>query len=397
MPDFSFQTYYYPQTPDSNATNTARLSPEQTIENQAKQDTSSLSAKAKVQENLKEEPAIVSIYAGNPIDSAEWRLMVAQYRKRRIKAHKIIDSPILIRKEHFWFLKSEQNPPLSLYRITINKRAIHPESIKKSKPTEKTNFKKEVKDSTNRISHQILSSIKTEELPKQSLNSEIKTEPPIKNNEPHNNLKSNWGFLGFLLILLFYVAFIKLKFNNKLKQYPKALFNYHLFYRMFQEQNTNSNRLSALLSVLFTINSSILLFYLGIKPIVTSTNYGIILISIISAVSIYYLAFVLINKLIAFIYEDKKILKEYLYNFHFINRFFGVLSIPFVIIYPFLASPFSTSVLYLAIILYLILYIYHWLRGTYISFKNNVPIFYMILYLCILEIVPVILLYKWLF
>ncbi len=363
MPNFYFETYHLPQVPDSTRVENSGFSFE----------------KSSQEATGKENSFLSTDFQNQKIDSLvrvkTKRLRVVK-KKKPIKAHKIIDSDLIIKKDTFLFLKGFQNKAVSLSNLDhyYKPLASYKKNILPPTPSVKGHSEKETNDS-----HLV--------------------KPSCLSTKEHYNLRSEWWLIIVLLLVLFYSAFIKLKFNNRLKPYPISLLTYQYFQKLFRGQNALDIRLSQLLKVLFLINVSLLIFYANLEFswVYSERHHFLISLFILGAIISYHLAFAFINKILAFIFEAPLIINEYLHNMLFINNVFGIIALPFVIVYPFLDTPLNRFVLYIVLGMYAFMYLLRWWRGFQISFKNNVPIFYLILYLCALEITLVILIYKLIF
>jgi hypothetical protein len=85
---------------------------------------------------------------------------------------------------------------------------------------------------------------------------------------------------------------------------------------------------------------------------------------------------------------------EYLFNMDNINRVAGLFLFPVV-----LTGAFSTAIngkitVYTGILILFVLYLKLLYRGIKILFRKQFSIFYLFLYFCTLEFVPLVLLYK---
>ena len=102
------------------------------------------------------------------------------------------------------------------------------------------------------------------------------------------------------------------------------------------------------------------------------------------------LFFIGVNKLIAFLFEKYNLINEIVYNYLFSNRFLGLILLPIALVYPYLPD-FLAEILLLSTWGIIVLsFILRWFRGIIISFKYRVSYLYMILYLCTLEIIPLL-------
>ena len=216
---------------------------------------------------------------------------------------------------------------------------------------------------------------------------------PVQNENANTyNLSSQiWLMLVILSVLLLY-AFTKMHFKSKLKGYTQAVISYQSFNKMFKEQNMVNLRLGFLLSLIYNVSISLIIYYSVVNYfILNNYHHGIILFLIILGLVIAFTLFVIsINKLLAFFFEQSNLINEIVYNFLFTNRIFGLLLLPIALTYPYLPEFFAKILLFSTWGIIVFSFVFRWFRGLVISFKYRVSYLYMILYLCILEIIPLI-------
>lgn len=209
-------------------------------------------------------------------------------------------------------------------------------------------------------------------------------------------LSSEIWLMGLLLALLFLMAFIKFQFNAKLKTYLQSVFSYQSFYKMFKEQNATNRRLAILMSTVYFLNVSLVAYYtfMHFHSFQNGLNHHFTFPRIFAALLLGYFLFTIFNKIIAFVFESYALVNENIYNLFFSNRILGLSLLPLVVLYPYIPQNLSKYVLFLLWGLVAGSFILRWFRGLKISFKHKVPYSYMFLYLCTLEIIPIIIIIK---
>ena len=104
----------------------------------------------------------------------------------------------------------------------------------------------------------------------------------------------------------------------------------------------------------------------------------------------------LLLNLSGFLFNRLRIFREYLYNINLYNRLLGIVLLP-TFLFAFYTKGILRDVVFWTIGgLILVVIIMRIVRGLVFSFKKDISIFYMFLYLCALEIAPLALLYNWL-
>jgi hypothetical protein len=99
-------------------------------------------------------------------------------------------------------------------------------------------------------------------------------------------------------------------------------------------------------------------------------------------------------KLIGLIFSTQKETSEFLFNVNAINKAFGMAILPFIAVLPFLQGAPGLVVIQMGIALFFAMYLLQLYQGAKIILQHPLSIFYMILYLCALEILPLAILYK---
>jgi hypothetical protein len=90
----------------------------------------------------------------------------------------------------------------------------------------------------------------------------------------------------------------------------------------------------------------------------------------------------------------QSLFSEYIHNTFVINKGMGIALFPLVIMAHYFPKQLIPMVLTLGIIIYIMAFIFKSIRAYQIIIRKDVLIFYLILYLCTLEILPLLLGYK---
>ncbi len=218
----------------------------------------------------------------------------------------------------------------------------------------------------------------------------------IKVNELGFDTSSIFFLVLFPVIILGYVKIYASK-------YIKDTFSGFLFLSMTNEANsaTNlSNRApSYLLLLLFYLNSSIFIYESSvILPIANFKQHGLFL--VLFSV-LFLIAFVFVKHFVMFllghIFNLQEAVKLYILQIEIIYRVFAIISLPFIVFIPFSSPIFALILIKTLIIIFCFLYLVQMLRIIKDNFTSIFSLYYIILYLCALEIAPLILIYKVMF
>lgn len=100
-------------------------------------------------------------------------------------------------------------------------------------------------------------------------------------------------------------------------------------------------------------------------------------------------------RLVGFLFEKQGLFKEYLYHNFSYNKLLGIIFIPINFLLIYTQGIINNVMVLLSISIIFIIIIMKISRGLVFSLRHRVFSFYLFLYLCALEMVPVILLCKW--
>ncbi len=240
--------------------------------------------------------------------------------------------------------------------------------------------------------------IKAESKKEKSPNNFHKTivpEKTIEGTKDNYNFKPTGWILGIIIISIFIFAWIKLFFNKNYRTIIKSGYNYNYSVKLFKEANSGSKRVSSILNLIFILNTSVFIYlftgYLNIKlPITDFTLIGFLILSIAIMYSIKYL----VIKTIGFVFSSDSIASEYLSNIWLFNKLLGISLFPIIITLPYINPSIKTPLAYIGLTIIFIFFIIRIIRSFQIVFKIKLSIIYWILYLCTLEILPVLVLSK---
>lgn len=202
----------------------------------------------------------------------------------------------------------------------------------------------------------------------------------------------------FLIIAsLIVLAWFRIFFNKYLSLLFHSVISYANSWKLFESGSASTQRISFFLNLLFVVNLSltiyILLTYFGIMPYSYS---GLELYGIIAGIiAVIYIGKFLIYSFLGSVFNAEIITKEYLHSVFLYNKVLGIFLLVINIAIPYISSNMTKPSMIMAFVVFFIFLLFRLIRGFQISAKNNVSIFYLILYLCILEILPVLMVSKY--
>lgn len=208
---------------------------------------------------------------------------------------------------------------------------------------------------------------------------------------------SAWLFIALFVLLAFY-AWIRVYYGSILMQTIQASVNFQMAARMFKDNSILQKQLDNILYVFYFLSTSLILYVaeirFGLEPF-GATGFSLFFINLVFLVMVFLARVVLINTA-GFLFNRIRIYREYLFNMFIFNKLIGLSILPLLLFVVYTKGILQDILQWLTIATFLVLLLMRLLRGFVFSFKKDISIFYMFLYLCALEIAPLALLYRWL-
>ncbi len=217
--------------------------------------------------------------------------------------------------------------------------------------------------------------------------SKITFEPTLKyiNN-------STWPSI-ILTITLLLLAFTKAFGTNRIRQIYKSLFSYYSANEVVREEKVFFHQVNFSLFLVYLLTISLLLYFTA-TTINPNNSYSFLYPSIFGLVTLAYLIKFLFNSILAYLFDCAQHIPSYTYNVLLYNYLLGVILIPSLALIYF--SDFSNTVILNMVILPLIciVLLIRFIRFFAIGISNNFSYLYIFLYICTLEILPLVVLGK---
>ncbi len=214
---------------------------------------------------------------------------------------------------------------------------------------------------------------------------------PSRKTETAGNDWFAFIFLGSLVLL----AIVRTSFGKYLLNIFQSLVNFSTASRMFRERNAAMTRGSLILNIFSYIIVGLFFFqvaqaFFTLPPISRFWYFMIVqgaIIAIIFSKKLVYLT-------TGFVIENLSDTSEFLYHFDIHIKISGILLLPVVGLAAWSPAGSTYAFLVAGLTIIAILYIFLLWRGTIIFLKKQFSIFYLFLYLCTLEILPMLILLK---
>ena len=229
-----------------------------------------------------------------------------------------------------------------------------------------------------------------------SLSEEIIVDTKISSDNQESGLMSSDWMIGFMLFSLIILAWIKIFHNKYLATVFQSSYNFQTASRLFESRSSLSQRVSFFTNFLACINLGFLTYLIFEYYNIDFLNlFGIykLLIYIGIIISIYIGKYI-IHSIVGYIFDASIVAAEYLHHVFVYIKVLGIVLVPIVIAIPYIPEYLTKYAIVLGIIMFGIFFLFRIIRGIQVCSKINFSIFYLILYLCTLEILPIAVIYK---
>ncbi|MBK9479360.1 MAG: DUF4271 domain-containing protein [Bacteroidia bacterium] len=216
-------------------------------------------------------------------------------------------------------------------------------------------------------------------------------EPKVRNKE-HND----W-VTGILLLVVVIGCIINVSYRSRLKQLFNAFASNRFVHQMVREENVMFQRINIFLSMLFLLITSLFIFQIGRYyklPFASNNdfvNYAVILFALFA---FYFIKISTVNFL-GFLLKIEREIKEYVFAVFLYNHFIGLGLIPVVVLLAFVPTIPQNIVFICAAACFLASFLLRAIRSYgNVSGTSRFSVFYLFLYLCALEILPLVVITK---
>ena len=208
------------------------------------------------------------------------------------------------------------------------------------------------------------------------------------------SVNTDWlAALIFVATVIF--ATVRYSYVNYIKHLFTSLVNYPTAVRLLQERNYPVSHAAFRLDVIFYIGFSIFIFQiLNIMEIGGSSNRFLFFMMVAAGILIYFIGKRFLYHLTGTLFETRQETGEFLFNMSNFNRSLGMILIPLVALISFSPVKDPKIIVFTGITIVLAFNLVLLHRGILILLKKQFSILYLFLYLCTLEFLPLLLIYK---
>ncbi|WP_066632040.1 DUF4271 domain-containing protein [Labilibacter marinus] len=166
--------------------------------------------------------------------------------------------------------------------------------------------------------------------------------------------------------------------------------------KMQKEENMRNQKAGFALSILFLFNTSLFIYeYIHYNNIKTFVDDSLILIPIaMGLVMAFGVVKGLLYRFVSFVFESTQETNDYIFYTKLHDKIFGLIILPVILVVPYIDPEALPLLFNVGIGIFILLYIIQLFRGLLIILRDVASLFYMFLYLCALEILPLVIMYN---
>jgi hypothetical protein len=205
----------------------------------------------------------------------------------------------------------------------------------------------------------------------------------------------DWYFLIILLVISC-IAWARVIYGKHLSSIWFSSSSYQNATKVYKEQSAVQKRFGLGLDFLYLVNLSLFLYLLNRFFALAIFKADDIVFVLLAFLFLSFLVFIriFVMRLTAYIFERSELFLEFLYHFFIFNKVMGLVLIPFLLTIPYTQGQLHKILVYTGIFIVFVIHLFRLFRIAVFVLKNVVLFFYLILYLCILEILPVLVVIK---
>lgn len=205
--------------------------------------------------------------------------------------------------------------------------------------------------------------------------------------------------MGVLLLSLVFLAVVKVFFERYLEPVFASVFSYKISLDLFRDKNINTRNTLFFLQIIFLVNSGLFLLlafdFFGINPFPPGFGiFGTFMLCIAVAGLLYFSRIFLI-RVTGFLFDRKKIFSEYIHNISLFAKSYGILLFPFIAGMMYAPESWRYFFVYGGLAAAGLYYLAQVPRGIKLLQNKEFSVFYLFLYLCTVEIIPLIIAFRY--
>jgi hypothetical protein len=201
---------------------------------------------------------------------------------------------------------------------------------------------------------------------------------------------------GMVILSLLLIAWIKMAYVQFLTPVLFSTFNYKEALKLYNSKNVPANNAFIILHLVFAVNSGLFLLFVAwhfnfnLPPL----NPLLLFISSLSLLVILFAMKSAALRITGFLFDTPGFFGEYAHNISLYNKIFGILLMPLIVGLLYADPGIHGILIRVGLGLGIVIYLLQLVRGLEIIARKDFSLFYLILYLCAFEILPLCILYK---
>jgi hypothetical protein len=212
---------------------------------------------------------------------------------------------------------------------------------------------------------------------------------------PRTLVYPDWIIL-VLLSSLIMLAYVNFNYSGKIRRLFKAGVNLNIARQFIREEYSLSNRTTILLLINFFVVLAVFLFPLRHFNNYESFSEGLSVVSFenfiahFGIIALVFAGKIILIKISGVLFDSQRAADEYSYHIILYSSIMGIILYPFVILSIFTLDYSFHSIIITTIILISLVYIALIIKGLIICVENKLFTIHLFLYICSLEILPLI-------
>lgn len=226
-------------------------------------------------------------------------------------------------------------------------------------------------------------------------NHELK--PVHSSPRPRQDSTPDWLFL-VLVLILGSLTYLRVFYRKNFFQIISACFNNNLTNQIVRDENLLMQRAAVMLNITFSMTAASFLYLVSVHYDWSLNRIGPGFLRFVFFALLVSAAFTvkfLVLRFCAYLFNLGREMSTYIFNVFIINNLLGLALIPFIALILFGNVPGTSTLVIMALCLAVVAYLYRIGRGFLIAlgYPGFSPV-YLFLYLCALEIAPLLVLVK---
>ncbi len=213
------------------------------------------------------------------------------------------------------------------------------------------------------------------------------------------SLGGNDLILGITLLSLVLLTLVKVFYERYLEPVFASVFSYKIAFDLFRDKNINTRNTLFFLQIIFLINSGLFLVFafdfFRINPFPPGLGVLGTFILYSLCVGLLYFFRIFLMWFTGYLFDRKKIFSEYAHNISLFAKSYGLLLFPFIAGMMYAPENWRHLFVYVGLAAAALYYVAQVPRGIKLLQNKEFSVFYLFLYLCTVEIIPLIIAYRY--